>query len=125
MKNREIVAAYENLTALINKQEKYPVRFSYAVTRNFKMLESLMKDFESERNKLLDQYNVKNDKGEPAYKETGKVEIASEQMEAWTMDMGELLEIEVECNLQVVSIGDFPENIEPGILYGLDFMIQE
>lgn len=125
MKNSEIVAAYENLAAVMGKQEKYPVKFSYAVTRNFKALESLMKTFEEERNKLLDRYNVKNEAGEPAYKETGKIEIAKEHESNWTKEMSELLEIEVEFKPHMIEVENLPEDIEPGILYGLDFMIKE
>lgn len=125
MKNKEIVAAYENLAVVMGKQEKYPVKFSYAVTRNFKAMESLMKTFEEERNKLLNRYNVKNEAGEPFYKETGKIEIAKEYEAEWIKEMSELLEIDVEFTPQMVAVEDFPENIEPSILYGLDFMIKE
>lgn len=125
MKNSKIVAAYENLAAVIGKQEKYPVKLSYAMTRNFKALESLMKDFETERNKLLDIYNVKSENGEPAYKSTGKIEIAKEHETEWVKEMSELLEIDVEFSPHMVAVEDFPENIEPSILYGLDFMIKE
>lgn len=125
MKNSKIVAAYENLAAVIGKQEKYPVKLSYAMTRNFKALESLMKDFETERNKLLDLYNVKGEGGEPAYKSTGKIKIVEEHESDWIKEMSELLEIDVEFSPHMVAVEDFPENIEPSILYGLDFMIKE
>ena len=125
MKNSEIVAAYENLAVVMGKKEKYPVKFSYAMTRNFKALESLMKDFETERNKLLDQYNVKGEDGSPEYKSTGKIEIAKEHETEWIKEMSELLEIDVEFNPHAVSVDCLPEDIEPGILYGLDFMIKE
>lgn len=125
MKNKEIVAAYENLVAVMGKQEKYPVKFSYAVTKNFKALESLIKTFEEERNKLLNQYNVKNEAGEPAYKETGKIEITKEHEKDWTKEMSELLEIDVEFKPHTIAVENLPEDIEPGVLYGLDFMILE
>lgn len=125
MKNKEIVASYENLVAVMGKQEKYPVKFSYAVTKNFKVLESLMKTFEEERNKLLDQYNVKNEDGEPDYKKTGKIKIAKGYEEDWTREMSELLEIDVEFKPHTIAVENLPEDIEPGVLYGLDFMILE
>lgn len=125
MKNSKIVAAYENLATVIGKQEKYPVKLSYAMTRNFKALESLMKDFETERNKLLDLYNVKSEDGKPAYITSGKIEISKDHESDWTKEMSELLEIDVEFSPHMVDVEDFPENIEPSILYGLDFMIKE
>lgn len=125
MKNSEIIAAHSNLVEIINKGEKYPVKFSYALTRNFRKLESLMKTFEDERNKLLDQYNVKNEAGEPAYKETGKIDIAEECKAGWTKDMAELLDIEVDFEPYTIQVENFPDSIEPGMLYALDFMIAE
>lgn len=124
MKNKEIVAAYENLAAVMDKEEKYPVKFSYTLTRNFKLLEGLMKNFGTEQNKMLDLYNVKED-GEPAYKTNGKIEIAEEHQEKWAKEMTELLEIEVEFKPQMIDVNNLPEDIEPSILYGLDFMIEE
>lgn len=125
MKNSKIVAVYQNLITVMEKQEKYPVKFSYAVTRNMKALESLMKTFEEERNRLLDQYNVKDESGKPIYHKTGKIKIAKEHEEKWVKEMNELLEIDVEFKPHMITVDDLPENIEPSILYGLDFMIKE
>lgn len=125
MKNKDIVTAFENLASIMTKKEKYPVKFSYAITRNFKKLKELMEDFEVERNKLLDKYNMKSENGIPTYKEDGKVNILKEHEENWKRDIGELLDIEVEFKAQTVSLESLPENIEPGTLYSLDFMIEE
>lgn len=125
MKNSEIVAAHSNLAKIINKGEKYPVKFSYALTRNFKKLSSFMKTFEEERNKLLDEYNVKDDAGEPAYQKTGKIEIAKEYEENWNRDIAELLEVETDFEPYTIPMEHFPDSIEPGMLYALDFMIAE
>lgn len=125
MKNREIVAAYQNLNDIIGKQEKYPVRFSYALTRNAKKLEECMKVFEEERNRLLDRYNVKDENGEPQYKKDGKINIAKEYREEWETEMEELLDIEVEFTPQMIEVTDLPDTVEPVILLVLDFMIKE
>lgn len=125
MKNSEIITACENLAVLIRKGEKYPVKFSYAVTRNFKILGNLMKVFEEERNKLLDQYNVKNKEGLPVYKESGTISIAEEYKLDWEKEIAELLDIEVEFNPHTISPENLPDMIEPDTLYRLDFMIKE
>lgn len=125
MKNSEIVAAFNNLAEVMNKNEKYPVKFSYAVTRNFKKLREAMKDFETERDKLLDQYNVKDEAGEPAYKKSGKIEIAKEHETDWTKEMEELLDIDVDFEPYTIPVESFPDSIEPGMLFALDFMIKE
>lgn len=125
MKNSEIIAAHRNLSELIGKEEKYPVKFSYAITRNFKLLEPLAKDYQEELNKLLDQYNVKNDSGEPAYKDSGEIKIAVEYEELWEVSLRELLEIDVEFTPHTIPVEHLPGTIEPGVLYCLDFMINE
>lgn len=126
MKNSEIVASYVGLINLVEKKEKYPVKFSFAITRNLKTLESVNKDFETERNKLLDIYNVKDADGEPAYKETGKIEIAAEQEENWKKDMEELLDIDVDVKVHKVSLADLDGiNITAEDMLACSFMITE
>lgn len=118
MKNSEIVAAYNSIMAIMEGNEKYPVKFSYALTRNLKMLEGLVKIFEEERKKLLEQCAEKNE-------ESKEVKIAAEHQGAWERDMKELLEIEVEIKPHMLPVEELPENIEPAVLYSLDFMIKE
>lgn len=125
MKNGEIVAAFQNLNEIIQKKEKYPVKFSYALTRNAKKLEDFMKSFEEERDRLLDQYNIKDRDGNPDYKTSKKINIAEAYEEAWKKEMGELLEIEVEFEPHKIELSDFPDSIEPAVLIALEFMIKE
>lgn len=124
MKNSELVAAYKNLTALVERNEKYPVRFSYAVTRNLKALEPLINDYHNELNKLFEAYGEKDGAGEIKKDKDGGVRIAGEHQEAWERDIRELLEIDVEVTPHMVCIDALPENIEPGVLIVLDFMIE-
>lgn len=126
MKNSEIIAGYMGLLNLVEKKEKYPVKFSFAITKNLKHLEQLNKDFETERNRLLDIYNVKDETGEPAYKTTGKIDIASEQEENWRKDVQELLNIEVEVTIHTVTLTDLEGvNITAEDMLACDFMIAE
>lgn len=118
MKNSEIVAAYNSIMAIMEGNEKYPVKFSYALTRNLKMLEGLVKTFEEERKKLLNLYAEKGG-------ESKEFKIAAEHQENWEKDLKDLLEIEVEFNPHMLSVDDLPENIEPAVFYSLDFMIKE
>lgn len=126
MRNSEIVAGYMGLLNLVEKKEKYPVKFSFAITKNLKQLELLNKDFETERNRLLDIYNVKDETGEPAYKTTGKINIAPEQEENWRKDVQELLNIEVEAKIHTVTLTDLEGvNITAEDMLACDFMITE
>lgn len=106
MKNSKIVASYMGLVEMVQKKEKFPVKFSFAITKNLKTLEGLNKDFETERNKLLDMYNVKDENGEAAYKTTGMIEIAPEHENDWKKDMQELLDIDVDAKVHTVSVSE-------------------
>ena len=130
MKNSEINMAFLNLQGIISQngkkeKAKNPIKFSYALTRNLKLLEPLQEAFEKEKISLLDQYNVKDENGEPAYKKTNQIEIAEENKDVWEKELQELLDIEVEFSPHMIPIEDFPEEIEPDIVYVLNFMIKE
>lgn len=125
IKNSELIAKINGLTDIINRREKYPVKFSFALSKNLKTMGELNKDFETARNKLLDEFNVKDESGQPAYQTTGKIEIPEENAREWKKSMDELLDIEVELNVHTVSesILDGME-IEPDVLYICDFMFE-
>lgn len=125
IKNSELIAKINGLTDIINRREKYPVKFSFALSKNLKAMGELNKDFETARNKLLDEFNVKDESGQPAYQTTGKIEIPAENAGEWKKSMDELLDIEVELNVHTVSesILDGIE-IEPDVLYICDFMFE-
>lgn len=125
IKNSELIAKINGLTDIINRREKYPVKFSFALSKNLKAMGELNKDFETARNKLLDEFNVKDESGQPAYQTTGKIAIPEENAGEWKKSMDELLDIEVELNVHTVpeSILDGME-IEPDVLYICDFMFE-
>ena len=130
MKNSEINMSFLNMQGIISQggkkdKTKYPIKFSFALTRNLKLLEPLQKDFEEEKAKLLDLYNVKDENGDPAYKKTNQIEIAEEHKEKWEKELQELLDIDVEFAPHMIPVEDFPNEIEPDIVYVLDFMIKE
>lgn len=129
MKNKEIISNFNGINAIVKstreEKKEYPVKFSYALTRNAKLLEPLVKTFEEEQNKLLDIYNVKNEDDEPAYKTTGKIDIPKEKVKEWNVKIEELLNIEVEFKAHCVNVEDLPKEVEPSILLMADFMISE
>lgn len=125
IKNSEVIAKANALAEIIKRGEKYPVKFAFALSKNMKALEALNKDFEETRNKILDECNVKDGAGKPAYQTTGKIEIDEKHKEEWKRSMDELLDIEVEMSVHTVpeSILDGIE-IAPDVLYVCDFMFK-
>ena len=58
--NAEIVQYFRDITEIINRREKYPVRFSFALLKNYRALEPENRNIEEARNRLLDEYNRKD-----------------------------------------------------------------
>jgi hypothetical protein len=126
MTNAEIEARCNLLMKVLETDEKYPISFSFAISKNYNMLEMAKKDYVVARNKLLDRYNVKDDSGFPAYLKTEKIDIQEEYFAEWQKSINELRNIEVEINPQRVPLSVLGGiNIEPRILYACDFMFEE
>ena len=53
--NAEITAHFRDITEIINRREKYPVRFSFALLKNYRALEPENRNIEEARNRLLDE----------------------------------------------------------------------
>ncbi len=124
--NAEIVTHFRNITDIINRREKYPVKFSFALLKNYRALEPENRNVEEARNRLLDEYNVRDEKGIPSYLETGMIEIAPEHLEEWEKGMKELLDIETDIPIHVIPESVLEESgiaIEPTILYDCGFML--
>ena len=48
--NAEIVQYFRDITEIINRREKYPVRFSFALLKNYRALEPENRNIEEARN---------------------------------------------------------------------------
>ena len=70
--NAEIVQYFRDITEIINRREKYPVRFSFALLKNYRALEPENRNIEEARNRLLDEYNRKDSEGKPLYLTTDR-----------------------------------------------------
>ena len=126
--NAEIVQYFRDITEIINRREKYPVRFSFALLKNYRALEPENRNIEEARNRLLDEYNRKDSEGKPLYLTTGQIDILPEHQKEWEKGMKELLDIEVEVPVWKVPESILEEsdiNIEPVILYNCSFMLEE
>ena len=94
--NAEIVQYFRDITEIINRREKYPVRFSFALLKNYRTLEPENRNIEEARNRLLDEYNRKDSEGKPLYLTTGQIDILPEHQKDWEKGMIEHLVIVVE-----------------------------
>ncbi|WP_040192086.1 hypothetical protein [Clostridium culturomicium] len=111
-----------NSTGALSKisQMELPIKVSYAVAKNIDKIESELKVYNAEKQKLIDKYTVKD--------EHGNLKISEEHQEAWTRDIEALVEIEVDIDIHKFSVEEFINsncNISPGELMAIDYMIED
>lgn len=124
--NKKIVNDANFLGALVQKQ--LPVKVSYVIAKNVSKIEKELEIYSKERQKLLDKYSVKGEKGENLIDENNQFQIADEHLESWNKDLNELLDIEVEIDIHKFNINDllnFNCEMTPGELMLIDYMIEE
>lgn len=109
-------------------QKSLPVKISYAIAKNVAKIESNLKIYNKEKQKLIDKYSVKDEDEKTIVDENGQITIQKEFLENWNEDIKELQSIEVEIEIHKFSINDlFNSSIamSPGELMILDYMIME
>lgn len=124
--NRRITNDANFLGTLYNKQ--LPIRVSYAIAKNISKIESELKVFNTERQKLLDKYCIKDEDGKNKIDENNQLKIADEHLEAWNKDLEELLDIEVEIDIHKFNVNDLLNSnceMTPSELMIIDYMIEE
>lgn len=122
--NAEITSHFRDITEIINRREKYPVRFSFVLLKNYQALEPENRNIEEARNRLLDEYNRKDSEGKPLYLTTGQIDIFPEHQKEWEKGMKELLDIEVEVPVWKVPESILEESDKKWFAYAGHFLIQ-
>jgi DNA repair ATPase RecN len=124
LSNEQIINDANKLRAISEKQ--LPIKASYALAKNIGKIESELKVYNKERNRLLDQYATKDKKGEFKFDKEGQVIFKDGCKEKWEKDIRELLEIENEIDIHKFKINELEGySISPSELMVIDYMIQE
>lgn len=107
-------------------QKQLPIKASYAIAKNIAKLEAELKIYNAEREKLIEKYSVKDDKGKTIISENNQISISPEHLADWNKDLQELLAIENEVNIHAFSIDVLDGcSMTPAELMILDYMIEE
>lgn len=124
--NRRIVNDANFLGTLNNKQ--LPIKVSYAISKNISKLESELKIYNKERQKLIDKYCIKNEEGENLIDENNQLKIADEHLDTWNKELNELLDIEIEIDIHKFKLDDLIHGnyeMSPAEISLIDYMIEE
>lgn len=108
-------------------QKNLPIKVSYAIAKNIAKIEAEIKVYNKERQKLIEKYSVKDEKGKPLI-EDNSIKIAPENVEDWNRDIKELLAIENEVDIHKFHIDELINSkcdMSPAELLLIDYMIEE
>lgn len=124
--NRKIVNDANFLGTLTNKQ--LPIKVSYAIAKNVSKIEKELEIYNKEKQKLVDKYCIKDEKGNNKIDENNQLKIADESLDDWNKSINELLDIEIEIDIHKFNINDLLNSnldITPSELILIDYMIEE
>lgn len=121
--NKEILEKVNVLGEISSR--KLPVKVSYAISKNISKVERELKHYNKERQKLIEEYCLKEDDG--TLKITDRnYDIDPERLEDFNKEINELQEIEVEMDIHKFNIELLNSyEMSPGELMCIDFMIEE
>ena len=109
IKIADLVNSTEALQKLAGTDLK--ARLAWQVARLLKAAEVEIQSFNETRMNLIKKYGVKNEDGELNTDEKGNCQIIPESVEAFSKELGELIETEVEINANKILIADL-DNVE-------------
>lgn len=124
LSNREILENVNSLKSIAQKQ--LPVKASYAIAKNISHIESELKIYNEERQKLIDKYAKKDNKGNVKADKNGQIQFKEGCKEKWNKDIAELLNIENDIEIHKFNINELSGlNVSPAELKTIEYMIEE
>lgn len=109
-------------------QIKLPIKVSYAIAKNIAKIQSVLKIYNDEKQKLIDQYSIKGEDGKNLIGEDNKITIQKEFLADWSKDIKELNEIENEIDIHKFNINSLENGnyeMSAGEIMLIDYMIEE
>ena len=113
------------LNAMSNKE--LPVKVSYAIAKNVLNIQKELELYDSQRQKLINKYSVKDESGSPVIDIDNNIQIEETNMSDWRRDISELLQIENEIDIIKFNISDLDNynlTITPSELILIDYMVE-
>ncbi len=123
LNNRRLVENSKALGEVSKKQ--LPVKVSYAIAKNIAKIESLLKIYNKEKDKLIEKYGEKDEKNEFVI-ENGGIKLKEGTKKDWNNDLETLLDIENEVEIHKFKFDEIANvQISPAELQAIDYMIEE
>ena len=107
-------------------RKELPVKVSYALAKNIAKIEKELEIYNSERQKLLDKYCVKDENGQNKIDENNQLKIQEMYLKDWEQDIKELQNIELEIDIHKFKIDELNGyNMTASELIAIDYMIED
>ncbi|MBU3195637.1 DUF1617 family protein [Clostridium algidicarnis] len=126
LSNERILNDAAALGSITNKE--LPIKVSYAIAKNISKIESELKIYNDQKQKLIDKYSEKGEDGKTLIDAENKIKIQDEYLDDWNRDIKELLAIENEVDIHKFNINELVNsncNMTPAELMLIDYMIEE
>ena len=121
--NKEILNKIDMLGEISNK--KLPVKVSYAIAKNIAKIESELKHYNKEREKILEEYCLKDETGNLKV-ENGNYSIDPEKIDQWNKDIQDLNNIVIELDINKFNLDLLNGyDMTASEMMCIDFMIEE
>lgn len=122
--NKKIVN--DSMILMEISRKELPIKVSYALAKNISKIEKELDIYNSERQKLLDKYCIKDEHGENKVDENNQLKIQEDYLKDWNQDIKELQNIELEIDIHKFKLEELNGyNMTPSELIAIDYMIEE
>ena len=123
LSNERILNDAQSLGSISNKE--LPIKVSYSIAKNISKIESELKVYNTQKQKLIDKYSEKGEDGKTLIDAENKIKIQDEYLENWNRDIEELLAIENEVDIHTFDISLLEGfSMSPSELMLIDYMIE-
>jgi len=107
-------------------QKELPVRVSYAIAKNIIKFQAELKTYNTEREKLIEKYSIKDENGHTVADENNQIKFQPDLVLDWNKDIKELLSIENQIDIHQFSIDALNGyNMTASDLMLIEYMITE
>jgi hypothetical protein len=124
LSNREMIEKLQSLKTVAQKE--LPVKASYSIEKNLMKLQSELKPYFAQRQKLVDKYAEKDEKGNPKADKNGQLQFSGENREKWDKDIKDLLDITSEVPIRKFKLSELNgRDLSVAELSAIDYMIED
>ncbi len=124
--NKKILNDIHMLNNLSNLE--LPVKVSYKIAKNIMNIEKELKVYNTQRQKLIDKYCLKDENNQNVIDENNNFTIDNKYLDKWNKKINELLDIEVDIDILTFKIDELMYDnykMTPSQLMLIDYMIED